>query len=193
MVENATEVAEEPPPNSSTRAALRLRLVGLSFLLLFVELALIRWTAAYNIHLAYLTNFVLLASFLGIGIGFLRVHRTPNLLPFTPVALGLLVLFVALFPVNLTNLSGKVEGAFGMAPLPRWVGLTVIFLLAVAVMACIGHGVARVFVQFEAQEAYRLDILGSTAGIIVFTALAFLQLPPIAWGVIVAVLLTVLL
>src|SRR2546430_1735088 len=28
--------------------------------MLFVELALIRWTAAYDIHLAYLTNFVLL-------------------------------------------------------------------------------------------------------------------------------------
>ena len=80
-----------------------------------------------------------------------------------------------------------------MAPLPRWVSLTVIFLLTVAVMACIGHGVARVFVQFEALEAYRLDILGSIGGIVVFSVLAFLQLPPIAWGVIVAVLLVVLL
>src|SRR5215213_3637981 len=53
--------------------------------MLFVELALIRWTAAYDIHLAYLTNFVLLASFLGIGIGFLRVRKDPSLLPFHPV------------------------------------------------------------------------------------------------------------
>jgi hypothetical protein len=34
----------------------RARLVALSFLMLFVELALIRWTAANNIHLAYLTR-----------------------------------------------------------------------------------------------------------------------------------------
>jgi hypothetical protein len=193
MVDNATAVAEEPPPKLPRRAGLRLRLVGLSFLMLFLELALIRWTAAYNIHLAYLTNFVLLASFLGIGIGFLRVHRAPNLLPFAPVALAVLVAFVALFPVNLTNLSGELEGAFGMDPLPRWVGLTVIFLLTVSVMACIGHGVARAFVQFEPLEAYRLDILGSIGGIVVFSALAFLQMPPIAWGAIIAVLLAVLL
>src|SRR4051794_2311726 len=193
MVENATEVAEEPPSDHERPSRLRLRLVGLSFLMLFLELALIRWTAAYNIHLAYLTNFVLLGSFLGIGIGFLRVRRAPNLLPFTPIALAVLVLFMAIFPVSLANLHGHLEGEFGMAPLPRWVGLTVIFLLTVAVMACIGHGVAQVFVQFDALEAYRLDILGSLAGIVVFSALAFLQLPPIAWGAIVAVLFAVLL
>jgi len=193
VVENATDVTDEEPPEAPRLARLRLRLVGLSFLMLFVELALIRWTAAYNIHLAYLTNFVLLASFLGIGIGFLRVRREPNLLPFAPIALGVLVLFVAVFPVNLTNLQGQLEGAFGMEPLPRWVGLTVIFLLTVAVMACLGHGVARVFVQFDALEAYRLDILGSLAGIAVFSTLAFLQLPPIVWGAIVAALLTFML
>ena len=53
------------------QAASRWRLVLLSFLMLFTELALIRWTAANNVYLAYITNFVLLASFLGIGVGFL--------------------------------------------------------------------------------------------------------------------------
>ena len=60
-------------------------------------------------------------------------------------------------------------------------------------MACIGQGVARAFVQFEALEAYRLDILGSIGGIVVFSVLAFLQLPPIVWGSIAAALLVVLL
>jgi len=50
----------------------RLRLFLLSFLLLFVELVLIRWTAAYVLYLSYFTNFVLLGSFLGIVLGFLR-------------------------------------------------------------------------------------------------------------------------
>ena len=54
-----------------------LRLFALSFLMLFVELALIRWTAANDVRLADLTNFVLLASFLGIGIGFLRARSAP--------------------------------------------------------------------------------------------------------------------
>ena len=85
----------------------RLRLTALSFLMLFLELALIRWTAANNIHLAYLTNFVLLASFLGIGIGFLRARSGPNLFPFTPIALGLMVVFVHVFPVDLTTFIGQ--------------------------------------------------------------------------------------
>ena len=41
--------------------------------MLFAELALIRWVAAYQIYVAYFTNFVLLASFLGIGVGFLAL------------------------------------------------------------------------------------------------------------------------
>ena len=174
------------------RSRLRWRLLGLSFLMLFLELALIRWAASNNVHLAYLTNFVLLSSFLGIGIGFLRVRRPPNLFPYTPLALAAMVAFVALFPVELTN-EGTLEGAFGMEPLPRWVILTILFVLTVALMACIGQGVARAFVQFEALEAYRLDILGSIGGIVVFSALAFLQLPPIVWGSIAAALLIVLL
>src|SRR5947208_4375671 len=172
----------------------RLRLTALSFLMLFLELALIRWTAANNIHLAYLTNFVLLASFLGIGIGFLRARSGPDLFPFTPIALGLLAVFVHVFPVNLTTFDApeQLQAEFGIAPLPRWVSLGCIFVLTVAVMACVGHGVGRVFTQFDALEAYRFDILGSLAGIVVFSVLAFLQLPPIAWGVIVAALLIAL-
>ena len=99
----------------------RLRLTALSFLMLFLELALIRWTAANNIHLAYLTNFVLLASFLGIGIGFLRARSGPNLFPFTPIALGLMVVFVHVFPVDLTTFIGQnqLQAEFGFHPLRR--------------------------------------------------------------------------
>src|SRR3954449_12813611 len=100
----------------------RLRLVLLSFLMLFVELALIRWVGANNVHLAYLTNFVLLASFLGIGIGFLRSDRGPDLFPWAPVALAVLVGFVLLFPVKLSTLEtgSPLRGAFGVDALPLW-------------------------------------------------------------------------
>jgi hypothetical protein len=42
--------------------------------MLFVELALIRWVGANNVFVNNATNFVLLASFLGIGIGFLNAR-----------------------------------------------------------------------------------------------------------------------
>ena len=59
----------------------RLRLVLLSALMLFVELALIRWTGSRVIYLSYFSNFVLLGSFLGIGIGFLRGRARTDLSP----------------------------------------------------------------------------------------------------------------
>src|SRR5918912_1489866 len=109
------------PPEGPPGAADRLRLVALSFLMLFVELALIRWTAANNIHLAYLTNFVLLASFLGIGAGFLAARFERDLFSLAPIALALLVGFVLAFPVRLTTLNGphQLQGSFGSTPLPK--------------------------------------------------------------------------
>jgi hypothetical protein len=52
----------------------RLRLVVASALMLFVQLALIRWAGANLVHLSYFSNLILLASFLGIGLGFLRAR-----------------------------------------------------------------------------------------------------------------------
>ena len=46
-----------------------------SFLVLFLEIALIRWMPAYVRLLAYFSNFILLAAFLGIGAGCLLAGR----------------------------------------------------------------------------------------------------------------------
>ena len=66
------------------------RLVLGSALMLFVELALIRWLGANLVHLSYFSNLVLLASFLGIGLGFLRSRRRGRDL--RPVRAALLLL-----------------------------------------------------------------------------------------------------
>src|SRR5438876_6010398 len=84
----------------------RWRLVLLSFLMLFTELALIRWTAANNVYLAYITNFVLLASFLGIGVGFLLGSSGRDISRWAPVGLAALVGFVLVFPVKAYGLAG---------------------------------------------------------------------------------------
>jgi hypothetical protein len=173
----------------------RRRLALASFLMLFVELALIRWTSANVVYLVHLTNFVLLASFLGIGIGFLRGAAKRDLFPLAPIALATLIGFVLLFPVAIIALSGprQIVGLNGSAPLPRWASLSAIFLLTVAVMALIAEEVARTFARFEPLEAYRLDIIGSLTGIVGFAALSFLGLPPLGWAVLAAVALVLLL
>jgi hypothetical protein len=155
----------------------------------FVELALIRWTAANNVHLAYITNFVLLASFLGVGVGFLRARASQDLFRWAPVGLAALVAFELVFPVKVVTLSASYpfEGAFGLPALSQWISLPLIFGSVVLIMAGIGQAMARTFAQFPPLEAYRLDILGSLAGIVLFSALSFLDLPPIAWGAVAAI------
>lgn len=163
------------------------RLVTLSMLMLFLELALIRWTAANNVHLANITNFVLLASFLGIGVGFLLAGSSRNLFRVTPLSLAVLVAFVLIFPVKLVTLRGphEFEGLSGHHSLSQWVSLPVIFVLVVLVMAGLGQAMARTFAQFRPLDAYRFDIIGSIGGIVLFSALSFLGLSPISWGAVV--------
>ncbi len=74
----------EPQPGSSTDRPSPARLILLSFLMLFVELGLIRWSGAYVVYLAFFTNFVLLASFLGVGVGFLRARARGDLFRYLP-------------------------------------------------------------------------------------------------------------
>ncbi|HEX2029784.1 MAG TPA: spermidine synthase [Actinomycetota bacterium] len=165
----------------------------LSFLMLFVELVLIRWTASNIVYLAFFTNFVLLASFLGIGVGFLRAHRRRDRFPLAPAALALVVAFVTVFSVEVRRLGeGSLQGHFGLPALPQWVVLPIVFLGSAAVMALIAEGVARTFARFEPLEAYRLDILGSLAGISAFSVLSFLGAPPVVWGLAIAVVFLVL-
>ncbi len=161
----------------------RTRLVLLSFLLLFVELALIRWLGANVVYLSYFTNFVLLGCFLGIGIGFLRAQSRSDLFAFSPLFLTLLVLFIMAFPVSVAC-GGSQIIYFGCAPngLPIWAILPAIFFLVALVMASLGQGVARAFKTFEPLEAYRLDILGSLLGTVSFSLLSFLGAPPVVWG-----------
>ena len=163
--------------------------------MLFLELALIRWIGSNVLYLSYFSNFVLLASFLGIGLGFLRANAAHDLFPFAPIALTALVAFVRVFPVEIDRSGTELIffGALGTrSGLPPFVTLPLLFLGVAAVMALVGEGVARIFRRFSPLEAYRLDILGSLAGIITFSALAFLEAPPFVWGVVVAAALFLL-
>ena len=152
--------------------------------MLFMELALIRWVAANNVFVNTASNFVLLASFLGIGIGFLNARAERDYVRWTPVALLVLVGFVLAFPVVLGTLSGPnpYRGLGSMNALPQPLSLAIVFVLVAGVMAGLGQAVARIFVRFKPLNAYRLDILGSLAGIAAFSLLSFLNQPPAIWG-----------
>jgi SAM-dependent methyltransferase len=162
----------------------RLELVAASFLMLFVELVIIRWAGAWIVHLSYFTNFILLGSFLGIGIGFLRARRGPDLFAWAPVAVAFSIGIVMAFPAQVDRTGGDLV-YFGIRPtgLPAWVLLPIVFCGTAATLTTIAHGVAVRFARFPALDAYRLDILGSLLGIAVFSLLAFAGVGPMAWAI----------
>src|SRR6187200_1736760 len=58
-----------------------------SWLLLFLELACIRWFPAHVLYLTFFTNVILLASFLGMSLGLLAARGERDFLRLTPVFL----------------------------------------------------------------------------------------------------------
>src|SRR5919202_5546959 len=85
-----------------------------SFTILFMELTCIRWIPAYVRSLGFFTNFVLLGSFLGIGLGILQARRRLDLLTFGPTALAVLVGVVSIFKIQISVTSVQ-EVFFGIA------------------------------------------------------------------------------
>ncbi|MFI6318361.1 spermidine synthase [Nonomuraea sp. NPDC050556] len=188
-------VEAKPVDSKPALLGVRPRLVLASGFMLFLELALIRWTGSNIVHLSYFTNFVLLGSFLGIGLGFLRVGRSRRQPYYSPVVLFALVLVVTLFPVTVDR---ETEGVLYWTSLstsgpPAWLILPVIFCAAAAVLMGPAELVGRCFPELPRLEAYRYDLIGSLSGIALFTALSFLSAPPVFWGVIVAAAYLVLL
>src|SRR6266550_76136 len=83
------------PPLSTAEKGRNLFLVG--FLVLFMELACIRWFAAYVIFLQFFTNVMLLACFLGMSCGCLAAHDRRDWLSYFPIlALATVVAALAL-------------------------------------------------------------------------------------------------
>jgi SAM-dependent methyltransferase len=175
---------------------IRLRLLLASVLMLFLELSLIRWSGAQVVHLSYFSNFVLLGSFLGIGLGFLRAGRPGRGAPYySPVALLALVGFLSAYPVAVDRNDASVIFFTSLSTTgpPIWVTLPLIFASVAAIMAGPGELVADCFTALPRLDAYRLDLGGSLIGITAFTLCSFAGMPPLVWFGIVAVLFVVLL
>ena len=162
------------------------RLILSAFLMLFLELALIRWLGSNVVHLSYFSNFVLLGSFLGIGAGFLISRKSWSIWPLSVPLLAMLVIAVIIFPVSIER-SGSDLIYFTSLEIsgpPAWLALPFVFLLVAVILAGPAELVGRCFAHLPPLISYRSDLLGSLAGILAFTALSFLHAPSLVWGVI---------
>ena len=197
MTAEPTRLIALEQPEGADRTADRqvvIRLVAGSTLMLFLELALIRWLGSNIVHLSYFSNFVLLGSFLGIGLGFLIARRRWSVVGWTPVVLAVLVVAVWVFPVTVDRTGSGIIyfTSLDTTGPPVWLVLPVVFLLTAAILAGPSEIVGRCFGRLRPLTAYRWDLVGSLIGITGFTLLSFVQAPSVVWGVVVAGLYTAL-
>ena len=184
----------EASPQQIGVLSARMRLIVASALMLFVQLALIRWSGANLVHLSYFSNLILLASFLGIGLGFLRARKPRDLGRYAPVAVLVLIAFIFFFPARIEGSSSELIFFTEVKPtgLPTWVTLPLVFLVVAFAMTLLGEITGRAFLEVTALDAYRWDIVGSLSGTLLFTLVAFLRSPSWIWPTVMLVALVLL-
>src|SRR6266487_4482222 len=84
-------MTDTPNQNSSGSSRNGFELFLISAVILFLELAGIRWFPAHVLFLTFFTNLVLLACFLGMSIGCLAARRPLRYLTWTPALLAIAV------------------------------------------------------------------------------------------------------
>jgi hypothetical protein len=174
----------------------RLRIFLVSFTLLFFELLCIRWIPAYVRYLSYFTNFILLASFLGMGLGILAARRATFRFPPFSFMVLLLAAVVAVnrFELNIssTDVLYFGSGTHGVARAESFILLPLIFTFVAAAFVPLARTLGGLFTQTAPLTAYTFDILGSLAGTAAFFVIGYFALSPIYWFAVLGLLVLVL-
>jgi SAM-dependent methyltransferase len=170
----------------------RVRLVLTSATLLFVELLLIRWIPSTVRYIGFFSNFLLMASFLGIGLGILLGRKVPlAAMAAFPVLLAVVVWLVTSLELNIQVRSTD-ELFFGLAENNaadlNFLVLPLIFALITLLMAALALPLGPLLRSRPPLQAYALDIGGSLLGIAAFTGLSAAGTNPVAWFAVAAVI-----
>ena len=202
-------VFRRPKTTSSARGWLELlpddlggfsygQLILVSLLSLFLEMLTIRWVSSEIRIFAYFKNFVLVACFLGFGLGCYLCRRSVRLSAMIfPLLLLSIILKTPISPLRRTItdlpmlLGGGVEvHVWGVPAMPAsWPDM----LLAMAVVVPLFAVISTAFIPLgqlvgwllehspRGVTAYSVNVVASLAGIAAFTLLSFLHQPPWVW------------
>lgn len=167
-------------------------LLVVSFVGLYFEMLVVRWLAAEVRLFSYFKNLTMMAAFMGLGVGFaVAKHRRdlwlwflPLTLVYVPIvlAVGRLTGYRALimpeggeFVWRTANLSTSVSSAVFVLMVLLFFTYTMLLFLP------IGQLTGRLMNGLPPLSAYMVNILGSLAGIWVFSAVSYLRSPPWVW------------
>lgn len=184
---------------TARRHGFNLFLVG--FLVLFLELACIRWFAANVIFLQFFTNLVLIACFLGMSCGCLAARRKQDWLARFPALavvtfMSAVLMFVVYYyweglAIDVGSQTSPQRVFFGtesrnpdiaqfVIPIDLIGG--VFFVLIALLFVGLGQVLGRAFDAYPNRiVGYTLNIGGSIVGIVGFTLLSFARVPPVVW------------
>jgi SAM-dependent methyltransferase len=176
-----------------------LELLTISLVSLFFELAVIRWLSSEIRIFAYFKNVPLMACLFGLGLGCALSGRKDFSRWFPLSLLVLTVIISCAEPLHLVHvaflnpLENYLIGHFSSTsaletPLARLMfflpGLAVlvsVFYLIVFVFSCLGQRIGRLFNEMQPLSAYSVNVFASLVGVLLFTWISFLLLPPPAW------------
>ena len=197
----ANASASSDSPRSSRRAArgAYVELFSISFSILFLELACIRWFGSQVMFLTFFSNLVLMACLLGMSVGLLAAARKQDFVGW--------VMPVALTAVAMAELTGWAYARFGSLIIDvgrQEVSQQVFFgtearqsdlstfvvpieLIAAAFFAAIalmfvglGQAMGRALAAApDRVTAYSVNVLGSLIGIAAFGLASYLQTSPV--------------
>jgi len=158
------------------------QLFAVSFVSLFLELMLIRWSPAVVRLIAYYANLLLISSFLGLGIGAMQGLRRKSLFGLFPPLLLLHVGVLLLCRQAILPGSG-LELRFGgeeHARLLNYAVLVGVFLANAAVFVPLGQRIGSLFESLPALKAYAWDLSGSLCGAVCFGVFSWSHFSPLA-------------
>jgi SAM-dependent methyltransferase len=157
-----------------------------SFLVLFLQVALIRWMPAYVRLLSYFSNFILLACFLGIGVGCLLAPARRSLFRWFPPIQTAVIAAVYFFRLEVAvGAEGSIYFSSGTSDsvlrIETTMLLPLVFVIVAALFAVLAQRMAREMNTLPPLAAYTTNLIGSLAGVAGFALVSWLELPPTVW------------
>ncbi len=161
-----------------------------SFASLYFELLYIRWIPSVIHVVGFFSNLVLIASFMGLGIGVARGANSKNperksvygVLCLTLIlCLFLFVRIKATVPIQEHDLNEFYEARAPHLLLSLTLLLPSVYAAVLVAFVPLGELVGKYLQAFRPIKAYSLNIFGSLIGVLAFTGLSCLSLPPMVW------------
>ena len=141
---------------------------------------------AYIRLLAYFSNFILLASFLGIGIGCLLAPARVRLFAWFPLLTAAVIGVVYAFRLEVAiPPSGSIYFTSGttdpVVAVETTLLLPIMFVSVAALLATAAQRMAREMAALPPLRGYTHNVAGSLAGVVAFGLMSWLELPPAVW------------